>query len=62
MERSTGCRKKTDAEAVGNAYEDKLRKAEIEGVALSKEAVTVTVSDCILSYVERPGGIKPYDI
>jgi integrase len=58
---STGSSKKADAISVGAAEESKLRNNYLDGGHSSK-TTTVTIKSCIKAYMERPGGLHPYDV
>lgn len=55
-EYSTGCRNRSDAEAQAGAREAEIRQSLLNG-GIRK----LTIADCILAYLARPGGVKPYD-
>lgn len=55
-ERSTGCRARTDAEAVAARWDRDERDQLIEG-----KAPPLLIADCFVSYLKRPGGVKAYD-
>jgi integrase len=56
---STGRRTRADAEAVSAAREAEIRGEILDGG--SGRAKRVTIADCLLDYLRRPGGVKPYD-
>lgn len=58
-ENSTGCRARADAEAVGASREADIRRGIIDGTA--GRAKRVTIADCMLAYLSRPGGVRSYD-
>lgn len=58
-ERSTGCRARSDAEAVGAAEEARIRGDILQGPG--NKTRRITIAECILTYGSRPGGIAPYD-
>jgi integrase len=59
-EHSTGCDRKEDAEAYQSRLEGELRHELLYGVG--KRAERMTVADAGLRYVNRPGGVKSYDL
>lgn len=59
-EYSTGCRSRADAEAQASAEEARIRKDTIDGGAGLKSRLTI--ADCILAYMDRPGGLKSYGL
>lgn len=56
---STGCRSRVDAEAVAGAEEARIRRERLEGGA--GRSRNLTVADCFLSYLQRPGGVGNYE-
>lgn len=56
---STGCRARHDAEAVAGAEEARIRQDHLDGPA--GRARRLTLADCALHYLRRPGGVKSYD-
>lgn len=56
-ERSTGCRARTDADAVAARWDREERDQLIEGTG-----PRLTVADCFEAYIKRPGGLKRYDV
>lgn len=56
---STGCRRRADALAWVAAEEARIRSEVIDGPA--GRAKRVTVAECLLSYLQRPGGVRPRD-
>lgn len=54
---STGCRAKSDADAVAAAKDREVRQGLLHG-----GSAAVLISDCALSYVSRAGGVQPYDV
>lgn len=57
---STGCRTRTDAQAVAEAREADIRKDLLEGS--SGRARRATIADALHAYLTRPGGVKPHDV
>lgn len=57
---STGCGARADADAVAAARDQEERQALLAGQ--SSRAARLTIADCLLSYLSRPGGIKPWDV
>lgn len=51
---STGCGRKSDAEVVAARRDAAEREA-------IKEGPRITIGDCFMSYIGRPGGIRSYD-
>jgi integrase len=60
QEHSTGCDRKEDAEAYQSRLEGELRHELLYGVG--KRTERMTVADAGLRYVNRPGGVKSYDL
>jgi integrase len=58
-EHSTGCRTRSDAEAVGSAEEARVRAEVIEGPG--GKLRVITIAECIIAYGSRAKGIQPYD-
>jgi len=56
---STGCRARSDAEAVRASEEARIRRELLEGPA--GRARSLTVADCILAYADRPKGVSQLD-
>jgi integrase len=56
---STGCRERADAEAVLEHERARLRTERLEGVA--GRARRVSLADCFLAYLKRPGGVRRTD-
>jgi integrase len=56
---STGCRRRADAEAWCSAEEARIRAEVIDGPA--GRARRVTVAECLLAYLQRPGGVRERD-
>lgn len=59
-EYSTGCGARADAENVAARRDTEVRQDLLGGDR--GRARRVTVADCIVSYISRPGGVKSYDI
>lgn len=57
QERSTGCRARVDADAVAARWDREQRDQFIDGTG-----PRVTIADCFAAYIQRPGGLKAYDI
>jgi hypothetical protein len=60
QEHSTGCDRKENAEAYQSRLEGELRHELLYGVG--KRTERMTVADAGLRYVNRPGGVKSYDL
>src|SRR5260370_39810859 len=60
QEHSTGCDRKEDAEAYRSRLEAELRHELLYGAG--RKAGRMTVADAGLRYVNRPGGVKSYDL
>lgn len=58
-EYSTGCRARADAEAQAAARDAEIRKDLLEGGSGRRR--DLTIADCILAYLSRPGGVHGYD-
>lgn len=58
-EYSTGCASRADATAQAAARDAEIRQGILEGPAGRPRRLTI--SDCLASYDERPGGLRPYD-
>lgn len=58
-EYSTGCPSRADAEGAARARDEEIRQELLGGP--SARARRVTIADCLLAYVDRPGGLRPYD-
>ena len=56
---STGCRARTDAEAVAAQRDRDIRDDVLAGPA--GRAPRLIIADCLLSYLSRPGGVKAWD-
>lgn len=56
---STGCRSRADAEAIAAAEEARIRRERLDGGY--GRARSLTVADCFLSYLQRPGGVGNYE-
>jgi integrase len=56
---STGCRERADAEAVVEHERARLRAEHLEGPA--GRARSLTLADCFLAYLRRPGGVARTD-
>lgn len=57
---STGARARIDAEAIGAAREADIRRDILDGPAGRQRRLTI--SDCLESYLSRPGGVKAQDM
>jgi len=58
-EYSTGCRARVDADAQAAARDAEIRQDILDGG--SGRSRNLTIADCILSYLQRPGGVRGYD-
>jgi integrase len=58
-EYSTGCVSRADAEAQAAARDAEIRESILDGAA--GRARRLTISDCIVAYDERPGGVPSSD-
>lgn len=58
-EYSTGCRSRADAEAHAAGRDAEIRQAILEGPA--GRLRRLTIADCILLYLGRPGGVQSWD-
>jgi len=56
---STGCRARVDAEAHAAARNAEIRQDLLQGGR--GRARALTIADCILAYLNRPGGVHGYD-
>lgn len=56
---STGCRRRADALAWVAAEEARIRAEVLDGPA--GRARSVTIAECLLAYLQRPGGVRPRD-
>ena len=56
QERSTGCRARVDAEAIAARWDREQRDQLIDG------APRLTIAECFAAYLQRPGGVKAYDV
>src|ERR1700754_4661137 len=59
-EHSTGCARREDADAYRSRLETELRYEILHGPG--GRSHRLTVADAVLCYVNRPGGVKSYDI
>jgi integrase len=59
-EHSTGCARREDAEAYRSRLENELRHEILHGPG--GRSHRLTVADAVLCYVNRPGGVKSYDV
>jgi integrase len=59
-EHSTGCDRKEDAEAYRSRLESRLRNDLLHGP--SGQLHQTTIADAGLRYINRPGGVKSYDL
>ena len=59
-EHSTGCHRREDAEAYRSKVEHDIRQALLRGDA--GKAQGLTIADAGLMYMNRPGGLKAYDL
>jgi integrase len=59
-EHSTGCNRREDAEAYRSRHEHQLRQELLHGP--SERAHKLTIADAGIVYVNRPGGVKSYDL
>lgn len=57
---STGCGKRSDAESAAEVEAKRIRDEILAGP--EDRARSVSISDCILSYVSKPGGVRSYDV
>jgi integrase len=57
---STGAGSRTDAEAIGAAREADIRGDILDGPAGRQRRLTI--GDCLEAYLNRPGGVKSYDM
>jgi integrase len=58
-EYSTGCRARADADAQAAARDAEIRQDILDGGA--GRSRNLTIADCILAYLKRPGGVHGYD-
>ncbi len=58
-EYSTGCRARTDADAAAAARDSEIRQDLLEGG--SGRPRNLTIADCLLAYLKRPGGVGSND-
>lgn len=56
---STGCRSRAEADAVAARRDAELRRDLIEGPA--GRARRLAIADCLLAYLQRPGGVSAQD-
>lgn len=56
---STGANSRADAEAFAEAEARKIVQNHLEGAA--GRARRLTIDDCLLAYLKRPGGVESYD-
>jgi hypothetical protein len=59
-EHSTGCNRREDAEAYRARFEAEIRHELLHGVG--GRTHRLTIADAGLRYIERPGGVKSYDL
>src|SRR5260370_1190744 len=59
-EHSTGCDRREDAEAYRARLEHDVRQAMLHGAG--GKAQGLTIADAGLLYMNRPGGVKSYDL
>jgi integrase len=58
-EYSTGCRARADADAAAAARDAEIRQDLLDGG--NGRTRNLTIADCILAYLKRPGGLHGYD-
>lgn len=58
QEYSTGCRARADAEAQAAGRDAEIRQDLLDGG--TGRSRSLTIADCILTYLQRPGGVRGY--